>query len=354
MTVGSRRKAKTLRHQFKRSSRKRFIILHFLCLSTSLTTSSAFFANALSSIVAIKNYAIFAGISILANLFYMMTLTPSVIVCIKWFYRLYIKFPKFQNLDAKISKITTTLHEFSVVIFHIFFPAIINKTWFLWICLLLIQGIGACVVFAYPKFKLPETKDFQLFPSSNVIENWDLKMTTKFQSVVTQNDAFSNEIRFEMVFGIHADEPGSRLDPDITGRNASLHLDETFDMAHPDTQSFIYETCHELLMQPFMPNDTMTCHLDAILKVLKVKCKIPLVLITLCCPENIVIPIDSELFSRCARKYEVWLDNSNLNFGSVLGSFIFKRSKSKDPKVYAYLFVVETTYIWSAANDKMS
>ena len=335
--------------------------LHHAALSvfvTSLTTSSAFFANALSNITAIQNFAIFAGISILANLFYMMTLTPAVIVCVEWFYRQNMKSPTFRALDAKVDKITTKLHELSVVIFHRIFPVVVDKTWFLWIFLLLMQGIGACiVVFVYPKFKLPVSKDFQLFPASNVIENWDLKMTTKFQSVILNEEDTSDRIRFYMFFGIHADDPGNHLDPDDRGEDSPITLDTTFDMAHPDTQVFIYETCHELLKQPFMPDHTpMTCQLDAILELMKQYCGNPLISqMTGCCPTNIAIPIDSAVFTKCAGAYQMFLyrtkmdANSTIHFGRILGDFIFNNKT----EVVAHATYIESTFTSTFANDKL-
>ena len=337
--------------------------LHHSALSvfvTSLTTSSAFFANALTSIMAVKNYAIFAGISILANLFYMMTLTPAVLVCIEWCYRFFMKYPKFQELDTKANNMTAKLHELSVVIFHRNLPMIVNKTWFLWIFLLLVLGTGACVViFVYPKFKLPETKDYQVFLSSNVIQNWDLTMTRKFQSLIL-NEEIRHKLRFFMIFGIHATDPGNYLDPDDRGDNTSITLDTTFNMSHPDTQTFILETCHKLLKQPFMDDLNMTCHLDAIVDILKVNCMIPSVQMTGCCPTNFTIPIDSALFDECAGAYQFfllretqWAVNSTFNFGNILGAFIFKTPEWNDTQVYAYVFDVPTRYIGTTVNAEL-
>ena len=326
---------------------------------TSLTTSSAFFANALSNITAIKNFAIFAGISILANLYYMLTLIPSVIVCIEWFYRICMKSPKFQELDAKVNRITSKFHELSVVIFHYIFPVIVDKTWFLWIFFLLVQGLGACiVVFVYPKFKLPDTKSLQLFQASNVIENFDLTMRTKFASVVQVEVDTSERIQFYMYFGIHADDPRNQFDPDDHAENSSITLDKTFNIAQPDIQVFIYETCHELLKQPFMPDYIpLTCQLDAFLKLLKVFCVKPIFQVTGCCPETIAIPVDSNIFTRCAAAYHMLLlraklvTNNTMNFGNILGDFIFEPKEHNE--VVAYRFYVPTTFVTTAANDKM-
>ena len=237
---------------------------------TSLTTSAAFFANSVSSIIAIKCFGIFAGIAVLANFFFMITWTPAIIIMMNKYRRMnlhstlaliwaFVVMPQMvvaRFIDFLIEYVCglCILRKFlskgSNYIFGKVFPWLIEKLWALWLLLFLGIGIGGIVaVFYSPKLKLPHSKEIQLFPDSQVIERWGQELRTNFPYVIDADNKQLEEISIQFVWGIKPKDNGNVYDTDA---KMTLVQDKSFNLTSVDSQKWMKDFCHDLKQQPFI------------------------------------------------------------------------------------------------------
>ena len=149
----------------------------------------------------------------------MVTWTPTVIVIVDVVYNWIKKECNCDALGGYISMCTDAMAKCTSYIFGRVFPFIVGKGWYIWLILYTLVGIGGCIiVFVNPRLKLPTSSDFQLFPSSNVLEAWDLGQYNKLVQVsVDTEKADVDVLPLYFVFGYIAKDQGSWLDPDDKG-----------------------------------------------------------------------------------------------------------------------------------------
>ena len=237
---------------------------------TSLTTSAAFFANSVSSIIAIKCFGIFAGIAVVVNLFFMITWTPAIIIMMDKYQKCnmqsilvfiassLIMAPMLVArlfdflIEFVINRCTyrKTLGKISNAVFGKVFPMLIEKAWALWLLLFLGVGIGGMVVVFYsPKLKLPHSKDIQLFPDSQLIERWSQELRTNFRYVIDADNKVLETIKIQFVWGIKAKDNGDMFDPDA---RTTLIQDKSFNLTSVAAQRWMIDFCNDLVKQPFV------------------------------------------------------------------------------------------------------
>ena len=321
----------------------------------SFTTSSAFFACAQSEIQTIKAFSIFCGISILANLFYMFTLTPATLVCIEYVSKRYKPSSgHFEAINKKVGEMMSVPQHFNKLLFQHLIPAFIGKTWFLWIFLLLSLGIGACiVVFVHPTLKLPETDQLQLFSKTNLLQNWASKKHTMFPKYIKEGR--EQQFSLDIFFGIHAMDPGDWFNPDDRGRWGFYVRDEKFDL-NADTEIFLNDLCHDILKDPLLRPDKTICYFDAVVKVMHSYCNQPAMIQSKageCCPDDSSIPLKKNgkrILKKCAPLYDLILyfqvfniAGNLLNIVNVLGDIIYN-STTLEPEFYRFHLETNTSY----------
>ena len=221
---------------------------------TSFTTASAFFTNTISSTIStIRCFGIFAGIAIIVNFFVMVVWTPACVVCIEKVWTQFIRLlhsksdsPIVERVERFFDNRTSKLSE---AVYGRFLPKVVGKLWYVWVFILVGLGIGASIIVFYkPRLELPKSRDFQLFPDSNVLENWDLNYQDSFPFQV--KDAGLDKIPLYVVFGFEPKDDGNWLNPDDPGGNVSE--DALFDFYSNTTQLWLTELCTDLKNQSFM------------------------------------------------------------------------------------------------------
>ena len=238
---------------------------------TSLTTSAAFLANFVSNITAIKCFGLFAGIAVLANFFFMVTWTPSVVTAMekyrKWGWNsalivafagifmtpLMVIFRLFDmgiELLCSMSGVRRHLSRGADKIFGKFFPAVIDKAWPVWLLLFSGIGIGGMIaVFYSPKLKLPSSKDFQLFPDSQPMEKFDQKLKTHFRYVLEAEEKAAQDMEIGFVWGVKPKDNGDLFDPRA---KVTLVHDNSFNMTSNLAQKWMEDFCKDLVKQSFV------------------------------------------------------------------------------------------------------
>lgn len=217
---------------------------------TSLTTSAAFFSNAISSITAVRCFAIFAGIAIMANFLLMVTWFPAVLVMDEWlsqFVAKHISRPFFSAEAHKNNRLCWLIHlpgKALDVTFKRFLPFVITKFWYIWLLLLTLLGAaGLVLVFYKPKLSLPSSGTFQLFHEDHPIERFEMEVSKAFR--YTDNDKMFADagMRAAYIWGVKNVDNGNHVNPDSTGH---LVYDEKFDLSAPEAQVWMAKQCEHL------------------------------------------------------------------------------------------------------------
>ena len=227
-------------------------------LVTSLTTAAALYANVISEITDIRGFGILSGTALVANYLLMITWIPAGLVVLE----------KVKVLCKCIEpKFIERTHEFLTLVtkklFHQFIPYSVKKLWLLWLILFLSLGIGGIVVtFVKPKLDLPKSKDFALFDRDSTIEVWYQELKYEFR-YYRQREAISlsRGLGLVTIWGLKGEDTGNYLDPDSESK---FELDTSFDMSHPDAQTWLLKFCRDTKKASFVSKEVndKDCTLD--------------------------------------------------------------------------------------------
>ena len=322
---------------------------------TSLTTASAFYASASSTIIAIKCFGIFAGTSILANYLMMVTYFPAVVLLHE---RYILKRPAVipqqnlseqgepeamdmgrssgdklhieptekmafssspgihhaqdDNLEEKVPCILRVFDYPCVFIrpMNAFFRKIASKLFlkwlpnaviklrWMWLVVFLALTVGfLCVNFVKPGLKLPVSKDFQVFASSHPLEQYDLNYKSHFRFEQTQSAGNSNGRQIILVWGLKAVDNGNHFDPDDRG---TIEFDSSFDMFEPKAQEWLLSLCLSITNKTFYVPRDRDCLMAEFKKVMALPCGFA-GLAEPCCNKS-AFPYQKNVFGECLIK----------------------------------------------------
>ena len=235
-------------------------------LVTSLTTASAFYANISSSITSVKCFGLYAGTSIIVNYLLMITLFPTVVILHdKYFARCMhsccptacktrplLDGVQSSGLKSFVTKGMSILTHYTDNFFKIYLPNVLLKLRYLWIVLFTALGIGMAVVtFGKPGLNLPTSKDFQMFTSSNSLEQYALKYKKEFFFP----DNADSVRAVTVIFGANPVDNGNHFNPDDHGK-----LELTSDRVKIENeQTWLLDFCREVKNESFFIN-SQTCH----------------------------------------------------------------------------------------------
>ena len=289
---------------------------------TSFTTAAAFYSSLSSAIIAVRCFSIYAGTSILVNYLLMATWFPAVVVL----------YDKYLDMCTRrcCYACCSSRRDYTVVesIFAEILPKGVIKARFVLVIVLLGIGIGGIVVvFVKPKLQLSSTSEFQMFSSSNSLEQYSLNYKRSF-SFESSGTTWYMPIYF--VFGVKAEDTRNKFNPSDKG---TVILNPSFDMVSPDAQTWLHNFCSDLRNASFVnsldfSSSLSTCNkILELWKVLSRNCSttpFP----SPCC--NRAIPMSSHDFNYCLRSFIKY--NNLRRFESVL----FDRSnKTRALVVYA-------------------
>ncbi|KAI8788525.1 protein dispatched 1 [Biomphalaria glabrata] len=215
-------------------------------LVTSLTTASAFYANYISDITAIRCFSVFAGTCIVMNFVLTLTWLPASIMLEEKWLRC------FTNMNNKKYSILYCLCKFPYRLYYwicdwsrIFFekilPCLVIKFRFVWLIMFSIFWIGSIVIiFFYPRLKLPTSDKFQVFSSDHLLERYDLQVGKQFRFESNKNNEDRQQFFVSVVWGVLAKDNGDPLNPSNKG---SLTFDPEFNITSPEAQKWILQFC---------------------------------------------------------------------------------------------------------------
>lgn len=124
-------------------------------------------------------YSLFAGMTVIANFFLMITWLPACVILSE-----HCKLTTLSPVNFITRKIIRPLRSLGnkvTVGFTIFLTEIVIRLRFLWLLSLGIMAIACCIiVFHHPGLELPDYIDFQLFHNTHPFEQYDLIYSRKF------------------------------------------------------------------------------------------------------------------------------------------------------------------------------
>ena len=266
----------------------------------SFTTSAAFYANIVSDITSIRLFGIFAGTSILIMYSLMITWfpagvifmekrrhTPNVVARIVAFRENPVvdiatdEMPPASNGDQSLpschptkpknaighpsdtsftstiqfnspawpstcySKVRSKCSKLIGNLFKKWIPTSL-RGYPIWLAALLALGIGmGWAVMVSPGLQRPKSPDFQLFLSSHILEQYDLKYKDEFRlERIAENNFYAY-----IFFGFKAEDNGNYLDPMDYGK---LQYDNSLDIVQPKAQKWLFEDlCSNIRKQKF-------------------------------------------------------------------------------------------------------
>ncbi|XP_026674995.1 protein dispatched [Ceratina calcarata] len=270
---------------------------------TSLTTAVAFFASVVSNVTAINCFSLFSGMTVIANFFLMITWLPACVVISE---QIKLRFLSPANfITRKVIRPLRLLGDKVAVGFNSLLTRTVLDFRWCWLSSLGITAMTCCiVVFQYPGLQLPDSADFQLFEISHPFEKYDLVYSRKFwfeRHETMDNGGDVLPLRF--VWGIKPIDNGNYLDPSLTG---TPEWDDTFDVSHPESQSWLKNFCHSLRAQPFY-RDTLgpllsNCFIELLYNWMQRRCEDPVDsrINHMPCCEKSKFPYNASTLQRCA------------------------------------------------------
>ncbi|XP_072027301.1 protein dispatched homolog 1-like [Amphiura filiformis] len=308
---------------------------------TSFTTASALYASAVSSITAVKCFAIFAGTAIVANFIFTVTWLPVVVVlndiCST------ILFGQASNKDTESGKkqrwhhlrtCCSSLSRFLNKVFTVHIQTLIFNLRIVWILLFLGLAIGGVfLVFVSPKLQLPSQSDFQVFRSSHQFE----KYSSDFKKKYSFEDDRVDLLPYTATWGLQALDNGNHWDPESTGK---VKYDDQFDLSHTESQEWLYNFCDRMRNQSFVnAGDQSYCFIENLKTTLHSPCTDETLLPPCCGRQDFPFPPD--IFNNCAvlfcnatncmsqhglYRFGPWFDNGRLVAISVVATSTYKLS----------------------------
>lgn len=344
----------------------------YLILAAGLTSSAAFFSGYLSSITAIRCFAIYLGtascISSLLALVWLpcsfilreryMDPSPSSVLAQGWkpccskntngFWETSSRKRCLFNLGQKTRELKRGLTDTSNLLFLKILPCGVVKFRYIWVCWFAVLAAGGTYMSCVdPGMKLPtlDSKVTQLFRSSHPFERYDAEYRHMFM-FKRQRNGEDMPVSLQLVWGIKPTDNGDHFNPNSNG---SLVLDPEFNMSSPYSQVWLRDLCARVQNQSFYSppspeeKDTMEniCLVEQLVHWVSVRrCSENDDAVHFCC-NNLPFPYPPAVFEDClsmmlAEKYA----QGHL---AHAGGVYFQT----DGRVAALVLAFRTTYLYS-------
>ncbi|KAG5331523.1 DISP1 protein, partial [Acromyrmex charruanus] len=339
---------------------------------TSLTTAVAFFASIVSNVTAINCFSLFAGMTVIANFFLMITWLPACVI-VSEHCKLSTLSP-VNFITRRIIRPLRSLGDKVTIGFTTFLTGLVLRLRWFWLLSLAIMASACCsIVFHYPGLQLPDYMDFQLFHDTHPFEQYDLIYSRRFwfeRYEMVGGDAEVLPLRF--VWGINPVDNGDYLDPRKRG---IPDWDDTFNISHPKSQIWLEQFCRNLRKQPFYRSTTgpllSNCFIEPLRLWMKRHCKDPVdpqIEYVPCCKSS-KFPYTPSVLQQCAAEASdkihhtphLWFRTGPISAGpKFVKEPLLSAQASNDtfpskitPKIRALIVEYDSTYAYSLSFGNM-
>ncbi|XP_028849276.1 protein dispatched homolog 2 isoform X2 [Denticeps clupeoides] len=354
-----------------------------LILTSGLTSSATFFAGYVSSITAIRCFAVFMGTASLVNTVFAFVWLPCSLVLLeryiiadptsasdhRWkpccskniegFWDTTSRKRCLFNIAQKIRGLKRGLSDTSNILFLKILPCGVVKFRYIWICWFAVFAAGGTYISCVgPGMKLPssDSQDTQLFRSSHPFERYDSEYRHQFM-FERKKRGEDKPYTITIVWGIIPTDSGDHFDPKSEG---NLVLDPDFNMSSPDAQVWLRDLCAKIQNQSFYSQSSLTheakednaCFVEQLVHWVSIRhCSENEDSFLFCC-NNIPFPYPSEVFEHCIKMMTIEQhlggilpNEGGLRFDSQgrISAFIVEFSSSH---LYSFNFS-QTTYFYN-------
>jgi len=201
---------------------------------TSLTTASAFAANAMSSVTALRCFGVFCAIVIIVDYFLMLCYIPALVVIYEKYVVPSCKFCGCCTM-CEIPEDPSKLRKTEAWFKEKLGPVVIKGKP---IFLLVLVGVAGFLGFHATKLERSTSVEFQLFKPEHPMERYDMVLKNEFHLGGSAEE--DNKMGVKFVLGINAADNGNHWDPNDWG---TIDYVSGFSLAAPGTQSSTAAFC---------------------------------------------------------------------------------------------------------------
>ena len=230
-------------------------------LVTSLTTSCALFASAVSNITSLKCFGLYTGLVVLCDFFLMITYLPSVVLI----HDIYIKKKVSRKQELPCCRLCiqpTDKNELRVAEKFFqdkVFPLLFKYRWPIFVGLGSVSSVMTVIAMGLQR---PTTGDFQLFQTGHPMEDYALFWKRDFFQGGLSMEGARAFFPMRFVWGLEPVDNGNKMDPASHGKAAWYNLD----ISDTESQSWLTDLCADTRSQPwykFIEKDTESTEMCA-------------------------------------------------------------------------------------------
>lgn len=346
-------------------------------LIATLATACSFIISALSGVVAVRCFCIYATLSVVTNYLLIVLLLPPALIIDSRFSQfaseiLINKGPRIASLLNSVRSTRESLLVFGHFIHGVTILNFVTKyKLYLIITFMCLLACSSVLVFHEPRLSPADEDDIQLLSSRHTFEQYDKSLKRQFAferpqlSLATATDYVPGESSFSIhddasspetlpirvVFGVKPIDTGNHFDPQDRGK---LLFDSAFDISEPSAQVWLLEFCDNLRKQKFVHQSATermsSCFMYTFKSWMKERsCRDPVLGDDLspCC-RSYEFPYARSVFNRCIQEALKMFHNTP-NYAKNPGIYFFKNST----KVAAIVIEYKSTRPFTESYTKM-
>lgn len=231
----------------------------------TLATACSFIISAVSRIIAIRCFCIFATLTVLTNYLLIVLLLPPALILDHRFNEFFTSYLDNSNLNLtffkdSLDKLNIQLSNLGASFHQDWIYRLVTKfKFYLIITSLTVLACASVLVFYTPTLQPADEEIIQLLSSKHAFEQYDKNIKRQFafervklgEAPNAKNAIFDvpETLPVRVVFGVEAVDNGNHLDPLDRG---SLVFDPKFDFTDHKTQIWLREFCLKLKKQRFI------------------------------------------------------------------------------------------------------
>ncbi|XP_051724004.1 protein dispatched homolog 2 isoform X1 [Ctenopharyngodon idella] len=246
----------------------------YLILVSGLTSSITFYSGYISSITAVRCFAVYLGSASLINTFFALVWLPCTLIlqerytemssnpvakatwkpcCSKntgGFWETSSRKRCLFTVRQKLRALGRGFSDTSNLLFLKILPCGVVKFRYIWICWFAVLAVGGTYISCVdPGMKLPtsDSRTTQLFRSSHPFERYDAEYRHQFM-FERMKQGEDEPMTLTLIWGIVPSDDGDHFDPKSNG---SLALDPGFNMSSPQAQLWLRDLCGKIQNQSF-------------------------------------------------------------------------------------------------------
>ncbi|XP_051502049.1 protein dispatched homolog 2-like [Myxocyprinus asiaticus] len=302
----------------------------YLILVSGLTSSITFYSGYISSITAVRCYAVYLGSASLINTLFALVWLPCMLI-LQERYAVLSSNPVTKSawkpccsknagefcetssrkrclfiLRQKLRMLGRGFSDTSNLLFLKILPCGVVKFRYIWICWFAVLAAGGTYISCVdPGMKLPTSdgRTTQLFRSSHPFERYDAEYRHQFM-FERMKQGEDEPMTLTLIWGVIPSDDGDHFNPNSNG---SLSIDLEFNMSSPQAQVWLRDLCGKIQNQSFYSAisadqeaaEDNVCFVDNLIHWVSIRrCSENEDAFSFCC-NNIPFPYSPSVFEQC-------------------------------------------------------